>query len=227
MAFSQLSDVSLRKLFSDAEENKKPRSVEFLREVSENRPRFRFALSSSIQILLILFSVIIVLIVYQFFKTPFEMLIYSISISLVLTVVFRQILPRFITWNNPEGKLLFLLPIIRPIYKILPFIADPFEPSFRGKEKVKDEMTLTPDSSDEKAEDDSDDIQAFIDVGEAEGIIESDDRELIEKMFEFGDTEVDDIMTPRTEICCIENNATITMARDMMIEEKFSRLPGL
>lgn len=225
MAFSQLSDVSLRKLFSDAEENKKLRSIEFLREVSENRPRFRFALSSSIQILLIIFSVIVVLIVYQFFKTQMEMLIYSISISLFLTVIFRQILPRFITWTNPEGKLLFLLPIIRPIYSILPFIADPFEPSFRGREKIKDEMTLVPDSPEEKVEDDSDDIQAFIEVGEAEGIIESDDRELIEKMFEFGDTDVDDIMTPRTEMICIQSNSTVTMARDMMIEEKFSRLP--
>ena len=78
MAFSQLSDVSLRRLFSDAEEGKKPRSIEFLREVSENRPRFRFALSSAIQILLIVFSVITVLIVYRFVQTPTEMLVYSI-----------------------------------------------------------------------------------------------------------------------------------------------------
>jgi CBS domain containing-hemolysin-like protein len=225
MAFSQLSDVSLRKLFTDAEEDKKQRSVEFLREVSENRPRFRFALSSAIQILLIVFSVIVVLLVYRFFQTSQTMLIYSLIIGLSFTVIFRQIIPRFITWTHPERKLLFLLPVIRPIYYFLPFIADPFEPSFRGRAQIKDEMTVTPNENEEKNLDDADDIEAFIKVGEAEGIIEHEDRELIEKMFEFGDTEVDEIMTPRTDIICIGLDATVTMARDLMIEQKFSRLP--
>lgn len=225
MAFSQLSDVSLRKLFSEAEEVKKPRSVEFLREISENRPRFSFALSSAIQILLIVFSVIVVIIIYRFFQSPKEMMIYSIVIGLTLSVIFRQILPRFITWTNPEGKLLFLLPVVRPIYTILPFIADPFEPSFRGRKAAKDENTIVPDQSDDKNEDDSDDFQALIDVGEAEGILEVEERELIEKMVEFGGTEVDEIMTPRTDIVALLVGSTVKDARDLMIEQKYSRLP--
>ncbi len=226
MSFSQLSDVSLRKLFADAEDKKKPRALEFLGEVSENRPRFRFALSSAMQILLIIFSVIVVLIVYRFFQTPSQMLIYSILISLAATVVFRQIIPRLVTLKNPEARLLLLLPLVRPVYSILPVLADPLEPSFRGREKNKLENTLIPENIEEKLDsDDSDDIQAFIEVGQAEGIIEEEERELIEKMFEFGGIEVDEIMTPRTEICGIEINATVKMARDMMIEEKFSRLP--
>ena len=225
MAFSQLSDISLRKLFSEAEENKKPRSIEFLREVTENRPRFRFALSSAIQILLIVFSVIVVLIVYRFFQNPRDMLIYSLLIGLALSVIFRQVLPRFITWTNPEGKLLRLLPLTKPIYSVLPFIADPLEPSFRGRESSRLETTAAPEDSEEKTEDDADDIQALIDVGEAEGIIEEEERELIEKMFEFGDTEVDQIMTPRTEIIALSADANVKNARDLMIAEKFSRLP--
>ena len=225
MAFSQLSDVSLRRLFSEAEENKKPRSVKFLREVSENRPRFRFALSSAVQILLIVFSVIVVLIVYRFVQDPTRMFIYSLVIGLVLSVLFRQIIPRFITWTKPDAKLLFLLPLIRPIYAVLPFIADPFEPSFRGREKSKLEMTVTPDEPDERSEDDADDIQALIEVGEAEGILEVEERELIQTMVEFSDTRVEEVMTPRTDICGLSIESTVKDARDMMIEEKFSRLP--
>ncbi len=226
MAFSQLSDVSLRKLFTDAEDDKKPRSIEFLREVSENRPRFRFALSSAIQILLIGFSVFVVVIVYRFVQIPYLMLIYSFLIGLAFTIIFRQIIPRFITWTKPESKLLFLLPIIRPIYNILPFIADPFEPSFRGRKQSKEDLTLVTSEYDEKNDvDDADDIQAFIEVGEAEGIIEGEDREMIEKMFEFGDTEVDEIMTPRTDIISITKDSTVKDARDLMITAKFSRLP--
>ncbi len=225
MAFSQISDVSLRKLFADAEgENRKPRAIEFLSEVTENRPRFRFALSSAIQILLIVFSVIVVTIVYRFVQDSRRMLLYSLAIGLVLSAVFRQIIPRFITWTNPEAKLLFMLPIIRPIYDILPFIADPFEPSFRGRKAAKERMTVTPDS-DEQNGDDDDDIQALIEVGEAEGIIEIEERELIEKMVSFSDTEVDEIMTPRTEIVALTVDSSIKDARDLMIEQKFSRLP--
>jgi putative hemolysin len=225
MAFSQLSDVSLRRLFSEAEEIRNPGAVAFLREVSENRPRFRFALSSSIQILLIVFSVIVVLIVYRFFQTPREMLVYSLLIGLALTVIFRQVIPRFLTWSNPEKKLLRLLPIIRPIYSILPFIADPLEPSFRGRKTVRDDAAAVSEKSDEKNDDDADDIQALIDVGEAEGILEFEERELIVKMFEFGETEVDEIMTPRTDIVALPAESSVKDARDLIIEQKFSRLP--
>ncbi|MDH3494661.1 MAG: CNNM domain-containing protein, partial [Acidobacteriota bacterium] len=202
MAFSQLSDVSLRRLFSDSEGNRKSGTLEFLREVSENRPRFRFTLSSAIQILLIAFSVIIVLIVYRYTQESRQMLIYSMIIGLALSVVFRQIIPRFITWSNPENKLLLMLPLIRPIYAVLPLIADPFEPSFKGQaSNSADRITSDENEDDKDDEDDSDDIQALIEVGEAEGIIEVEERELIEKMIGFSDTEVDEIMTPRTEIC--------------------------
>lgn len=225
MAFSQLSDVSLRKLFSEAEENKKNKSVEFFREVFENRPRFRFALSSAIQVLLIVFSVLVVILVHRFFKTPREMLIYSLLIGLSFSVTFRQVFPRLITMSNPEGRLFFLLALIRPIYAFLQFIADLIEPYFRRLRNAKNDLAIVPENSNDKSEDNTDDIQALIEIGKAEGIIEEKERALIETMVEFGETSVDEVMTPRTEIRGLQFDATITMARDMMIEEKFSRLP--
>ena len=118
-----------------------------------------------------------------------------------------------------------MLPLIRPIYAVLPFIADPLEPSFRGRLYTKVDKTISRDDLEEKPDDNTDDIQALIEIGEAEGIIEEDERALIETMVEFGDTTVEEVMTPRTEICGLPINANVTMARDLMIEEKFSRLP--
>ncbi|MFV0388635.1 MAG: hemolysin family protein [Pyrinomonadaceae bacterium] len=224
MSFSQLSDISLRRLFADAEENENARSIPFLKEITENRPRFRFALSSAIQIVLIAFSVIVVLIVYRFTQNSLRMLLYSLLIGLFLSALFRQIIPRLITLSNPEKKLLIMLPFVRPIYSILPSLADPVEPSFRGRQ-VSTSSEPEKSEPDERQPDDPDDIQALMDVGEAEGIIEKDERELFENIFEFGDTEVDEIMTPRTDIVAITSDATIKEARDLMIEQKFSRLP--
>ncbi len=226
MAFSQLSDVSLRRLFTESEETKKPRSVEFLHEILENRPRFRFALSSAIQILLIVFSVLVVLIVYNFTAQPREMLAYSLLIGLSFSVIFRQIIPRFLTWKNPEGKLMALIPLVRPLYNILPFIADPFEPSFRGKESSKLENSLLQEIHESKLdENNAEDIQALIEIGEAEGILEENQRELIETMVAFNETKAGEIMTPRPEIVALPLDSSVKDARDLIIEEKFSRIP--
>ena len=64
-----------------------------------------------------------------------------------------------------------------------------------------------------------------MEVGEAEGIIEGKERELIETMIEFSETRAGEIMTPRTEICALPIEATVKQARDLIIVEKYSRLP--
>jgi len=70
-----------------------------------------------------------------------------------------------------------------------------------------------------------DDIQALIDVGEAEGILEEEEGELIHSIIEFGDTRVSEVMTPRPDIVAVPESATVREARDVMIESKYSRLP--
>ncbi len=226
MAFSQLSDVSLRRLFSDLEESPRLKTFEFLGQILENRPRFRFSLSASIQILLIVFSVLVTIVIFKFFDTPTERLLYSLLFGLSFSVFFRQIIPWLLTRNYPEKKLLFLLPFVRPIYDILPFIADPIEPSFKGKIQTSLENTLiTNQPSESEKEDALDDFQALMEVGEAEGIIEGKERELIETMIEFSETRAGEIMTPRTEICALPIDATVKQARDLIINEKYSRMP--
>ncbi|HEY0457640.1 MAG TPA: hemolysin family protein [Pyrinomonadaceae bacterium] len=225
MAFSQLSDVSLRRLTSDTEEDSSV-NTPFMREILGDRPRFRFALSATIQILLIIFSVLITIIVYNYYQKPLELLGISLLVGLMLSGIFRQFIPLLITWNNPEGRLLFLLPLVRPIYKMMSVLANPFDRFLRSKEQQRLETTVTPDLAEEKDDEtNADDIQALIEVGEAEGIIEEKDRELLETMFEFSETKTGEIMTPRTEICALPFDATVKQARDLIINEKYSRLP--
>ncbi len=224
MAFSQLSDVSLRRLSSDFEDSTKIKSVAFLQEILENRPRFRFALSAAIQILLIAFSVLVTLIVSNSNPTYFQLLTLSIIIGLTATIIFRQFLPRLLTRKNPETKLLVLLPFVRPFYGLLSAVADPFQFFTRGNSNL--ETTILPTQTvEEVKEDNAEDKQALIEMGEAEGILEEKDRELLETMFEFGETRAGEIMTPRTEIIALSIDSTVKNARDLIIEEKISRLP--
>jgi CBS domain containing-hemolysin-like protein len=226
MAFGQLSDLGLRKLTGEAEENPQSRTAVFLRQILENRPRFRFTLSATIQILLIIFSVLVTLIALNFYQPGWQLLAVSLTVGLALSGIFRQFIPRLLTWRNPEGKLLYLLPFVRPLYNAMSFVADPLERFLR--EEPRSDTTILPASEEQKQtddEDNSDDIQALIEAGEAEGILEEDERELIETIVEFGDTRASEVMTPRTEICGLPAEATVKEARDLIIDQKYSRLP--
>jgi putative hemolysin len=225
MAFSQFSDVSLRRIVSDAEEGDQRRASALLREILENRYRFRLAISSTIQILLIVFTVLATLIVSRFTADHTMLVLFAMLVGVVSTVVFRQIIPRLIVHSNTEKKLLFLLPVVRPIYSVARILGAPFAAAAQAREIQRLESTVTPDGSDEKAEDNADDFHALMEVGEAEGIIEEEERELIEAMVEFNDTRAGEIMTPRTEIRALEITSTIKAARDLIIEEKYSRIP--
>jgi len=171
-AFSYLSDVGLRRMSSDEESVEKKNSVRFLREILENRHRFRFALSSTIQFLIVCFAVLMTVIVSAFAESVARVLVASIVLGLVSTVTFRQIVPRLIVRNNTERKLLFLLPAIRPIYSFFSFFLEPID--HRGQQRL--ERTIAPEASDDRETDNNEDFQALMEVGEAEGIIEEKER---------------------------------------------------
>ena len=52
-----------------------------------------------------------------------------------------------------------------------------------------------------------------------------DERRLINEVFDFGDTLAYEVMTPRTDMVCIEDNATIKDALELSLQSHFSRLP--
>lgn len=225
LAYSHLSDISLRRLFAETDEAGRKSTFEFLREILDNRPLFRFVLSSTIQLLVIAFTVIVTVMMMAITDKPWEILVSALLIGLLATVIFRQIIPRLIIRNRHEAVLLAVLPVVRPIYFLTKGLIGPFRSLFSPAEtQQRLETTSTPDSA-EPDDDDDENIQALLEVGEAEGIIEEGEREMIESMVEFADTRVAEIMTPRTEICAIQIDSTVRAARDLIIQEKYSRLP--
>jgi magnesium and cobalt exporter, CNNM family len=221
MAFGQLSDVGLRRLITEAEERSKLRSSEFLKQVLENRPRFSFAISATIQILLVVVAVLITSISLNFFQEDRFVLV-GLLAGLILAGIFRQLIPLFISTHDPEATLLFLLPMIRPFLPLMAFAADPFHKLFDRSRRKEQELE---NGEEEEPQDTGDDIQALIDVGEAEGILEEEEGELIHSIIEFGDTRVSEVMTPRPDIVAVAAGSSVREARDVMIESKYSRLP--
>ncbi|HXF43608.1 MAG TPA: hemolysin family protein [Pyrinomonadaceae bacterium] len=223
-AFSQLSDLGLRRLVSESEEAGKTSAIDFLREILDNKAKFRFSISATIQFLLVSFAVLVTVLLLPLNLDLIWLILGSVFITLVFTVVFRQLIPRIIVSGRAENLLITFLPVVRPLYNIAVIFTTPFNSLFTNKAAAKIELTATPDSQEER-EQAEEQIQALLEVGEAEGIIEEEERELIESLVEFTETRVSEIMTPRTEICALPIEATIGDARKTIIEEKYSRLP--
>ena len=70
-----------------------------------------------------------------------------------------------------------------------------------------------------------DGLRFLIHVGEGEGVIEEDEKQMIAGIFEFGETTVREIMVPRLDIIAMEVNAPLSEALDLIIANGHSRIP--
>ena len=68
-------------------------------------------------------------------------------------------------------------------------------------------------------------LKTMVNVSHEEGIIEIDERRMINNVFDFDSLKAKDIMTPRTDMIAIEDNATYEQIVKLFKEERFSRLP--
>ena len=69
------------------------------------------------------------------------------------------------------------------------------------------------------------DIRSMAEVGHEEGVIEETEKEMIHSIFAFGDTLVREVMVPRPDIVAVEAHQTVDDAMDVVLNNKFSRLP--
>ncbi len=67
--------------------------------------------------------------------------------------------------------------------------------------------------------------EALVSAGTEGGLIEEEDRKLIQSVVEFGDKVVREVMTPRPKIVAISADATLEQLRQMVITEQYSRIP--
>ncbi len=77
----------------------------------------------------------------------------------------------------------------------------------------------------EEAPTSAENIEALISAGTEEGLIEEEDRKLIQSVVEFGDKVVREVMTPRPQIVAIPVNASLEELRQLVINEQYSRIP--
>jgi len=68
-------------------------------------------------------------------------------------------------------------------------------------------------------------IRSLVDVGEEEGILRHQEKEMIEGIFEIDDIDVTEVMVPRIDIVAISDNSSVNEALDKIIAFGHSRIP--
>jgi len=68
-------------------------------------------------------------------------------------------------------------------------------------------------------------VQAFIDVGEEEGILEPSEGKMIASVVEFGDRMARELMTPRIDMLAFDARKPLDELARLFSESKFSRIP--
>jgi len=71
----------------------------------------------------------------------------------------------------------------------------------------------------------TDELKTLVDLSEDEGIIDQEERNLIQRVFEFGGHRVSQIMTPRTDIFALEVSEPLATALPKIRDNRFSRIP--
>ena len=136
-----------------------------------------------------------------------------------LVVACGHLIPLLIVRDDPERVLDALLPSFEPVARVLrPLTALLVRLSASRRERPGQP---SPEADEEQGEA----AQAYIDVGAQEGLIEGDERRLIQSIVEFGDTRVREVMTPRPDIVAIRAEATLRDLRGLLREQAYSRVP--
>jgi CBS domain containing-hemolysin-like protein len=139
-------------------------------------------------------------------------------LGVVMVVVFcNQILPSLL-FNRTRGRWVGALiwPIRLLLWMVTPitvFVRFAFSVAALAEEPVG------------PAEEAAVDVEALLEAGEEEGILEESDRELVRSAVEFGDKLVREVMTPRPAIFAVKDSTTLEEFLELLREHNYSRVP--
>ena len=135
-----------------------------------------------------------------------------------LVVVLWKFVLAFIPDALAEKTLRAILPISHATYFLLWPILAPLGWLYSHLTERREEEEEEEEASEEE-------VQAYIDVGEEEGIFEEGEGRLVQLIVDFGDRVTREVMTPRVDVVAFEVGNTLQALANLFAESKYSRIP--
>jgi len=143
----------------------------------------------------------------------------TVAVLSLFAVLVGLFIPRAIAARHPQGAL-FLLAwpleilclVMRPLVQVLFLLTQIATKPFGGIAQAGAMVT-------------EEEIRALVETGQAQGVLEPTEREMISSIFELGEKDVREVMVPRTDIVALEANTPSAEVLEEIQHNGHSRLP--
>lgn len=142
------------------------------------------------------------------------------GILTLIILIFGEINPKTIaTIHNEALSLAFSGPVMATMKVLTPviFIVDKLSGFFLKILRIDPEQAKSVLTEGE--------IRNILDASHEEGVIETEEREMIDNVFDFGDSLAKDVMIPRIEMTCVNVDATYWELKEQFEVHKYTRIP--
>ena len=138
----------------------------------------------------------------------------------VYIVLCEHLLPSIIVRRNPEAVLAALLPPFSVVARAMSPISGGL---VRLLTSGRPERLIT--AQEQSEEDQGEVAHAYLEAGAEQGLIEGDERRLLQSIVDFGGALVREVMTPRPDIVAIQADSGVAQLRALFREQEYSRFP--
>jgi putative hemolysin len=214
-AFANVSKVSVRRLVDGPRGN----AASSIAVLLDARAEALTSIHIIIHLLLVSGAVLLFMALERLSIPDTASVAATVVVMMFVILIFRHLIPRIITLRNPEQVLLRLFPIFRAAHFTLSPVSRLLMSTLNYFHREADEEPAEEEEASEE------EIKAFIDAGQEEGILEQDEGEMIQSIVHFGDKVAREVMTPRTQIVAIDVNSPVEKLLQLVVSKRHARIP--
>lgn len=141
-------------------------------------------------------------------------------VTTFFVLIFCEITPKILATKHTEKIALFTAPVMEIIVKIF----RPITPIFIGISNfILRLLRIAPPKRSPLITEEE--LRLMIEIGKEEGVLSDEERKMLHRIFEFGDTKVSEVMVPKEKIVAVNINSNPEELLQFFIEEGHARVP--
>ena len=211
-SFTTINKIRIRTLAEDGDK----RAIRLL-QITSDRTRLLGAILIGNNIVNLAASSIATMIAYNFGGYAVAI---ATGIITLLILLFGEIVPKTAASLYADKMALAYTPVMYGFIKVITPLISAVNALSRGiMFLIRLDPNAKPDSMTET------ELRTIMDVGHETGVIEAEEREMIDNVFDFGDAKAKDVMVPRIHVTFAEEGSTYEELLKTFRQDKFTRLP--
>lgn len=183
-----------------------------------SRPRAALSMAVLVPLTMAAISMLVGFIVFRDRAWSIREILQATLSLVLIIIVFNRFIP-FVFFSRTNGQWLTALVLL---LRVLIYLVLPVTLVLGFLQSV---AALTKEHSEEQPESQAEAVDALIEAGQEEGILDESNRDLIQSVVEFGEKTVREAMKPRPEIVAVPAQTTVEQFIELLRGKPFSRVP--